>query len=149
MLKGLPHEEGRHELQADLEQLVRLYANLTESKSIQVKLESFGDDHCERFHADWVPLRMICSYAGRGTEWLDDADVDRRLLGPAAGDLPDEISGLMSQGACVGSMERFAVGLMKGELWPGNRGRGLIHRSPRIQGSNQRRVLLKIEGEKE
>lgn len=71
--------------------------------------------------------------------------LDRAFLGPAAGDLPDEHSGLLLPGAVVHRLERFAVAVMKGERWPGNSGKGLLHRSPRIASSGRRRVLFKID----
>jgi hypothetical protein len=101
---------------------------------------------CGRFHADRVGLRLICSYAGPGTEWLDEPDIDRSKLGPGLGGLPDEVTGLLLPGARVRRLERFAVGLLKGEHWPGNEGRGVVHRSPQIKGTELRRVLFRIEG---
>jgi hypothetical protein len=47
----------------------------------------------------------------------------------------------------VERLDRYAIALMKGEKWPGNRGNGLVHRSPRIIGSGQRRVLFKIDSD--
>lgn len=33
-----------------------------------------------RYHEDKVPLRLLCTYVGPGTEWLDDRHVDRWQL---------------------------------------------------------------------
>jgi len=145
LLQELPMERGFALLRADMLELAVRFAKLTSAQQLTLKLESFGSNLCERFHVDWVPLRLICSYAGPGTEWLDNAAADRAFLGPAAGDLADEASGLLRPGAVVQRMERFAVALMKGERWPGNQGNGVLHRSPRIAGSGQRRVLFKID----
>jgi hypothetical protein len=35
--------------------------------------------------------------------------------------------------------------VLKGELWPNNRGRGAIHRSPPIEGTGSRRLVLIID----
>jgi hypothetical protein len=32
---------------------------------------------CSRYHIDYVPLRALVTYAGKGTEWLPDEAVDR------------------------------------------------------------------------
>lgn len=146
LLDGIPDEEGCAAFRADIEALCRRYVRLTDATRISIKLQSMGEILCERFHTDWVRLRLICSYAGPGTQWLASDDADRRRLAPRCGDLSDEMSGLLRPGATVHSLDRFAVGLMKGERWPGNRGRGLVHRSPRIGDAAVRRVLLKIEG---
>jgi hypothetical protein len=34
---------------------------------------------------------------------------------------------------------------MKGDTYPGNAGRGLVHRSPSIEGSGQTRVLFCLD----
>jgi hypothetical protein len=39
----------------------------------------------------------------------------------------------------------FQVAVLKGERFPGNAGRGLVHRSPPIAGTNTVRVLLCID----
>jgi hypothetical protein len=145
-LQDVPtNKDGLARFRTDIEELVHLYAELTGAMRLSLKLESFGTNLCERFHTDQVQLRLICSYAGPGTEWLHNDDVDRAKLGPGAAGRPDEESGLVLPGARVRQMPRFAIGLMKGDRWPGNRGNGLVHRSPRITDRNLRRVLFKIE----
>jgi hypothetical protein len=145
LLADVPPECGFELLRADMLELAQLFAHLTGAEHLTLKLESFGSNLCERFHVDCVPLRLICSYAGPGTEWLDNAEVDRAYLEPGAGGWPDEQSGLLRPGATIGRLERFAMALMKGERWPGNAGNGLVHRSPRIANSGIRRVLFKID----
>jgi len=145
LLQDLPAEPGLAVLRDDMRELARHCARLTGARQLTLKLESFGSNLCERFHVDRVPLRLLCSYAGPGTQWLDSSDVNRAFLGPAAGGLADEDSGLLRLGAAIQHMERFTVALMKGECWPGNSGNGLVHRSPRIASSGQRRVLFKID----
>jgi hypothetical protein len=146
LLDGLPPGEGLRLFHEDLLAQVRLFAELTGAAHLSLKIESFSENLCEAFHVDWVSLRLICSLVGPGTQWLENKDVRRSRLGPLAGGLPDELSGLLMPDAQFGQMERFSVGLMKGERWPGNEGNGLVHRSPRISGSGTRRVLFKIDG---
>jgi hypothetical protein len=145
LLTDIPAASGLPLLREDMRELARLFARISGAEQLTLKLESFGSNLCERFHVDWVPLRLICSYAGPGTEWLDNADVDRAYLGPAGGGRTDEQSGLLRPGAALGRLQRFTVALMKGEQWPGNVGNGLVHRSPRIAHSGLRRVLFKID----
>jgi hypothetical protein len=129
----------------DVRFLSDLFAGITGVEALNVKLECFGGGLCERFHVDLVQLRLICSYGGPGTEWLEEAFVNRARLGPDAGGPADEESGLLLPGATVWRMDRFAVGLMKGERWPGNSGRGLVHRSPYGTTADVRRSLFKID----
>ena len=136
---GLADAEDYDAFHDDVTMLSRLYAELTGADRLTIKLEAFAGSLCERLHVDRVGLRLICSYAGPGTEWLANADVDRRWLGTAD-------DRLLRLGGAVRRMPRWSVGLMKGERWPGNAGNGLVHRSPKC-AAGERRVLLKIEQE--
>ena len=42
-------------------------------------------------------------------------------------------------------MPPFAVALLKGDLWQGNAGRGIIHRSPSMPLDQVPRVLVAID----
>jgi len=41
----------------------------------------------------------------------------------------------------------FAVALLKGSLWQGNGGRGVIHRSPAVTPGETPRVLLAMDAD--
>ncbi|MFN4257892.1 MAG: DUF1826 domain-containing protein [Gemmataceae bacterium] len=145
LFHGLPAGAGADLFRADIHFLARLFHKVVGAPRAHLKLEAFQGNLCERFHTDNVPMRLICCYLGPGTQWLDYADVNRDKLGPGSGGLPDEQSGLIRPGAIIHQLPRFAVGLMKGNRWPGNSRRGLVHRSPRAADPCQQRVLLKIE----
>ncbi len=104
---------------------------------------SSGGAMCPRLHVDRVGIRMLCTYRGPGTEWVDDAAVDRRFLGAASGGKPDEVSGLLRPGHRIERVPPFAVALLKGSLWQGNGGRGIVHRSPGV--GEGLRVLVALD----
>jgi hypothetical protein len=108
-------------------------------------LEVVGKAMCPRLHVDRVGVRLLCTYRGPGTEWVDDASVDRHFLGAASGGQPDETSGLLLAGHRVEVIPPFAVALLKGSLWQGNDGRGIVHRSPGIAAEQAPRVLLAMD----
>ncbi|HEU4405683.1 MAG TPA: DUF1826 domain-containing protein [Polyangiaceae bacterium] len=126
----------------DVRELVEIFAALTGAPAVGVRVRSGGEPMCPRFHVDRVAVRLVCAYAGPGTEWLDGGDVDRSRLGHAAGGLPDEASGLLREGAKVWRAAPFDLVLLKGEAWPGNEGHGAVHRSPPFWG---RRVVLTLD----
>ena len=104
-----------------------------------MRLETTDTSKCHRFHVDRTRLRLLCTYRGPGTEWLTDAQVDRTALNN--GSTNEDI-------IRCGSPHRFApfwVGIMKGNAYPGNAGRGLVHRSPPIASSGQTRVLFCLD----
>lgn len=63
----------------------------------------------------------------------------------ASGGQPDETSGLLLPGHRIETIPPFAVALLKGSLWQGNGGRGIVHRSPAVAADEAPRVLLAMD----
>ena len=80
--------------------------------------------------------RLISTYAGVASEWLEEGGMDRRRLGEAQAEPRD--------GERIQRLEAGWVALAKGEKWPGNEGAGLIHRSP-TPPPGERRLLLTLD----
>ena len=49
--------------------------------NIKLQLEIVTTDMCRLFHADYYRQRLLCTYLGPGTEWLDHSNVNRHALG--------------------------------------------------------------------
>lgn len=130
LFADFPAGPGKEALIADYLWQLELFTVVADAREVGVRIVNTRNRTCPRFHVDRVQLRQICSWQGRATEWLQNADVDRRFLGSRSGGRTDEDSGLLRPGAAINRMATFEIGLMKGELWPGNAGSGLVHRSP-------------------
>lgn len=130
-------------LRADIGRLIELYVDLMECPSVGLRLEVVDRAMCPRFHVNRVALRLLVTYRGPATEWLDDAAADRGKLG--AGGLPDAQSGLIRDPLAIGRARPFDVVLLKGCQWPGNEARGAIHRSPAVPIGAAPRVLLALD----
>jgi hypothetical protein len=91
---------------------------------------------CPRFHVDHVPLRLITTYAGIGSQWLREGEMSRARLGDPKAE-PSSI--VDNQQLAAGH-----VALFKGEKWLGNEGRGIIHRSPQ-PAPGESRLLLTLD----
>jgi hypothetical protein len=141
----LPAGAGRDALAADIALLADMLTELLDAASIGYRLEVVGKAMCPRLHVDRVGIRLLCTYRGPGTEWVEEAAVDRRFLGAASGGLPDETSGLLLPGYRIEAIPPFAVALLKGSLWQGNGGRGIVHRSPAVAADEAPRVLLAMD----
>ncbi|MGO1660096.1 MAG: DUF1826 domain-containing protein [Marinobacter sp.] len=118
---------------ADVNEMVEMFGCLFEPAAIGVRLHVLPDTMCPRFHTDKVPVRLLVTYAGRGTEWLPENQVKR---GNPSGPLPDQAVSAED----IQVMPTGAVSLLKGESWIGNEGQGLVHRSPE-PGAHPRLVL--------
>jgi len=141
---ALPSLAGREAFLADLDLLSILYLDLIGCPQIGVRLEVLNSAMCPKFHVDKTGIRMLCTYIGHGTQWLDDAYADRSKLGMVAVRQDDSDYGLILNQSGVHEVPTFAIALLKGSLWQGNHLRGIIHRSPAIL-NQQTRVLLAFD----
>jgi len=136
LASGFSDLQGYEGFIADVAWLVSAFACLLGARRIGVRLRVLDKAMCPRFHVDHVPVRLIITYAGIGSQWLREGRMDRRDLGKAEAEPQDRAS--IEQ---IGSGE---VALFKGEKWHGNEGFGLIHRSPQ-PAPGARRLILTLD----
>lgn len=118
---------------ADLSWLVGAYACLLDARSVGLRLRVLDGAMCPRFHVDHVSLRLITTYAGPASEWLEEGVINRRRLAQ------EEVDAAHVRHLACGD-----VALLKGEKWLGNEGSGLVHRSP-SPVSGERRLILTLD----
>ncbi len=109
-------------LYADFRRLALRLASLTGSSRVRLRFEHVTNDACRKFHVDVVGLRLLCTYAGVGTEWVDAGGAVRRIV----------------------TME---VGVFKGSAYPDGAPR-VLHRSPSLNTgilAGQSRLVLCID----
>jgi len=124
---------------ADLRRLTNLFCVICAGRDLTARLETTEVDGCPRFHVDRTHLRLLCTYRGPGTEWLTNEQVDRDAQGSGAP------NGRIVRFGEPSRFEPFWVGIMKGDAYPGNAGRGLVHRSPPIGSSGRTRLLFCLD----
>jgi hypothetical protein len=127
----------------DLAGLIELLALISGAPRMGVRLEEITRRMCPRFHVDRVPIRLVCTYRGPGTEWLPASGVNASALGrPLARPLADGDPAWLP-GSPVLRAEPLDVALLKGELWPDRDARALpaVHRSPALPPGESRLVL--------
>ena len=106
----------------DVRRLALCFAKATGETKVRLRLEHVTDDACRKFHVDQVSFRLLCTYVGPGTEWIDDSGIVRHMW----------------------PME---VGLFKGARVPGG-GPRVLHRSPpmtRLAPKRRSRLVLCID----
>lgn len=141
----LPTHTGQEAFAADINQLVGVYVDLLDCPSVGLRLEVVNRAMCPRFHVDHVGIRLLCTYRGPATEWLEDAYADRGKLGPAPPGVSDENSEVILNPAGIHRAAPYAIVLLKGSQWQGNEGGGIIHRSPIVPSNMAPRVLLALD----
>ncbi|WP_322845332.1 DUF1826 domain-containing protein [Pseudomonas sp. B33.4] len=132
LASGFRDLEGYEGFIADLKWLVSAFGCLLGAKRIGLRLRVLDKAMCPRFHVDHVPVRLITTYAGVGSQWLKEGVMDRQQLGQANAEPHAQIQQLSSGD----------VALLKGEKWHGNEGFGLIHRSPQPTAGEHRLILI-------
>lgn len=126
--------EGYDGFIADVSWLVSAFACLLGAKRIGVRLRLLDKAMCPRFHVDHVPVRLITTYAGIGSQWLREGVMDRRTLSQTDAEPTERIE----------QIHCGEVALLKGTKWHGNEGHGLIHRSPALK-ADERRLILTLD----
>ena len=63
----------------DIQKLGYVFASLAGESYVKLRLEHVIDDSCRNFHVDQMRLRLLCTYIGSGTEWLDGSGTVRRM----------------------------------------------------------------------
>jgi hypothetical protein len=137
----LPELDAFPCLKADVQLLLEMFHSLFAPKAIGLRLTSLSGAMCPKFHVDNVPCRLITTYVGPGSEWLTNEGLDRSKLGAGCGGLSDDRSGLYPNPQSIQTLSSGDVALVKGELWEGNEGAGLVHRSPVIPAGQQRLLM--------
>ena len=141
-------EAVRAQLERDALRWAALFCALLDERQCKLTLASVRTDSCRKFHADFVRLRALCTYAGPGTELVDDAHVHREVHMDTSRSLraiADANAQMILDPSKILRANTGDLVALKGELWPFNRGRGAIHRSPPIEASGQRRLVLTID----
>ncbi|KPG99548.1 hypothetical protein AEQ67_10475 [Pseudomonas sp. RIT-PI-q] len=136
LASGFSDLEGYEGFIADVSWLVSAFACLLGAQRIGLRLRVLDKAMCPRFHVDHVPVRLITTYAGIGSEWLKEGTMERRQLGKADAEPRDD--------SLIQQIASGDVALLKGEKWHGNEGFGLIHRSPHL-GPRERRLILTLD----
>ncbi|MVV51514.1 DUF1826 domain-containing protein [Pseudomonas sp. PB120] len=136
LASGFSDLEGYEGFLTDVSWLVSAFACLLGAKRIGLRLRALDKAMCPRFHVDHVPVRLISTYAGIGSEWLKEGVMDRRQLSQAESE--------PTNNALIQQIGNGNVALLKGEKWHGNEGFGLIHRSPQL-APGERRLILTLD----
>jgi hypothetical protein len=134
-MRKVEDEQGKRAFADDVAETAKFFARLTNANKLHLHLETIRTDQCKKFHRDFYPLRLLCTYIGKGTEYLENRNANRD------GKTNDEI---VRDWRKVKRLNAFDVAILKGEHGE-NIGNAIIHRSPPIEETNEFRILLRID----
>ncbi|MFW7378931.1 MAG: DUF1826 domain-containing protein [Oligoflexus sp.] len=126
-------------LLTELKPSIAKLRSICQAKRYRFTLGVVADQMCPLFHVDRIRLRLLMTVIGPGTEWLADRDVNRKGLGKGCN------SKIVKAGSLVQQLLPMQIGFLKGELFPYNLGRGIVHRSPAVSPKTSGRWFVRID----
>jgi hypothetical protein len=134
--ESLPQHRCRQYFIDDVLMVTEMFVDLFGLEQVGFRLCMLNKAMCPRFHTDKVPCRLITTYSGKGTEWLDSRSVS-----------PEMLEVYNEKPACTDFVRRLSPGdisLFKGDAWSENSDPGVVHRSPALN-ADETRLLLTLD----
>lgn len=127
-------------LKSDLISLLHIFKDITKANSFRLLLATVNTNMCRKFHTDINDLRLLCTYAGPGTLWLEDDNVNRKAL-----DTCGDAECIVLDETKIQQAKTGSVVILKGAIYPIEGTKAIVHRSPTIEETSERRLLLRID----
>ena len=124
----------------DVISLLNLFKEITKSNGYRILLATINSNMCRKFHTDINDLRMLCTYKGPGTLWLSENNINRKALESRC-----ENNNIVLDENKIKQAKTGSVVLLKGALYPKEGTNAIVHRSPTIEESGKKRLLLRID----
>ena len=151
IVKLLPdgrNSAGKQAAIDDIYLLSDMLTTLFDCDSVGVRLVPLSSAMCPSFHVDNIPVRLVNTYLGEGTEWLPkESVVTRQMIGLNDANTQGLTKNRLGQHyreSSVRQMNAFDVGLLKGKSWQGHEEFAAIHRSCEVIPGTHR-VLLTLD----
>jgi hypothetical protein len=142
-LAGVDDAGLRAFLAHDMWQLVARLIQVTRAPRFRVVFGTVRGDQCRKFHTDMLKFRLITTYLGPGTEWLEESNVDRAALNDPPACPVAANAAIVRDSAAIQRARSGDVLIMKGAGAAGLR-RAVVHRSPPIEGTGVVRLVLAL-----
>lgn len=138
--RRVPQPKAANAFIEDVVTVSQAIAYLFDTETVGIRLRILTEARCPRFHCDNLPVRLVTTYLGPGSEWLPEEAVNRDGLGAPTPDRPE----IVLKPDAVQTLKAGDIALIKGSGWEGCEHSALMHRSPSLS-NGQRRLLLTID----
>jgi hypothetical protein len=119
----------------DILGLLELFNQVSKTSSLRLLLATINTNMCRKFHTDINNLRLLCTYVGSGTLWLPEEAINHKALRTN--------KDIVLHKNLIQQVDTGDVIILKGALYPESE--AIIHRSPTIEGTGEKRLLLRID----
>lgn len=126
----------------DFGDLTNTFAKLAGTNTFHMFFGIVNTDQCCKFHADFLRLRLQCTYSGLGIEWAPNEIVNRDAMVNSSKIPYIANSSIITNMSHIKHAIAGDVLLMKGNNF-GN-ALGVVHRSPPIESTKRARVVLML-----
>jgi len=137
---GIKTNEELTYLISDIEQLICVFAKVAKSKKVNLLLSVVNTNMCELFHTDINELRLLCTYRGKGTLWLENNNVNWDEI-----DCCKTNEAIIKDQSKIQEAKPFEILILKGALHESNNTHAILHRSPTIEENKQNRLILRLD----
>lgn len=120
----------------DIKECLYHFNEISNAKSFRLLLATVNTNMCRKFHTDINDLRMLCTYSGPGTLWLTDENINPKASASKS---------IVIDEKKIQQVKTGAVVLLKGALYPQYNTKTVVHRSPTIEETGEKRLLLRID----
>jgi hypothetical protein len=134
----LPVLPGQQAFLDDIAYITDAFTTLLGCEDVGIRLEALSKQSCPRFHCDKVTCRLLLTYAGPGTQWLAESNVDRSAIAARSS---EPTLTACRDAALINQLNAGDIALLKGASWEGNEHGAVVHRSPPHLLQQQRLVL--------
>ncbi len=138
--RKLPDPAAGEPLVDDVATVAEAIAFLFDTDTVGIRLRLLTAAMCPRFHCDNLPVRLVTTYVGPGSEWLPENAINRAGLGAPTPSRPE----IINDPTAIQRLQAGDIALIKGSGWVGCEEHGLVHRSPSLD-EGQKRLLLTID----
>lgn len=141
---ALPQHPGLDQAADDIYLLCDMLTCLFDCDSVGLRLVPLTTTMCPKFHADNIPVRLVSTYLGPGTEWLPLEALEQPMIATRS----DTNNAPFAEGRYkpehIQQMAAFDVGLLKGKAWEQQEHMAAVHRSCQV-AQGDKRVLLTLD----
>ena len=126
----------------DIKLLLELFKKVSGSKTFKLFLATVNTNMCRRFHTDINDIRLLCTYYGPGTLWLKEDNIKRDALSTY-----DDNDSIVINENKIQQAQTGSIVLLKGAIYPAKNTKAIVHRSPTIEESGEKRLLIRIDSD--
>ncbi|NOU52862.1 DUF1826 domain-containing protein [Pseudoalteromonas sp. JBTF-M23] len=146
LVTALPNGTGKLAAIEDIYLLSDMLTYLFGCSSVGLRLAPLSSAMCPKLHVDQIPVRLVNTYLGEGTQWLPN-EMLSAYANTGAGEIELKTAvhnGYYSENS-IQQLNAFDVALLKGSAWQeGQAHMAAIHRSCQV-APNAKRVLLTLD----